>query len=99
MRTAFSVLVQFALFLLTFLVGSLFLHPFGLRTVLVSDAAHTRVFLWDGVLLMLLLYALVLGLEAATRRLRDAAAWSTLALAAAAGAGLALKFGFLTVER
>ncbi len=92
-------LVQFVLFLLTFLVGSLVLHPFRVLTVLSRDAAHTRVFVWDGLLLMLALYGLMVVLGAVTKRLRRMAVGTTLALVLAGVAGLAMKFGFLTSER
>ncbi len=99
MGKVFAAGVQCVLFLLTFLVGSLLLHPFHLTTTLASDAAHTRVFLWDGLLLMLLLYGLVLLLELATKRLRGFGLGTTLALLVAGVAGLAMKFGFLSVDR
>lgn len=99
MGRSVAVIVQFVLFLLTFLVGSLFLHPFGIRTTLASDPAHLRSFQWDGLLLMLVLYVLVLGLEALTRKLRTAALGSTLAVVLAMGAGLLMKFGFVTMDR
>ena len=95
----FLVALQFVLFLLTFLMGSLFLHPFHVTTTLASDSAHSRVFLWDGLLLMLVLYGLVVVLEVATKRLRASGLGTTLALMAAGAAGLAMKFGFLSVDR
>ena len=94
-----AVVVQFGLFLITFLIGSMFLHPFKVQTTLASDAAHLRFFQWDGLLLMVLLYLLVLVLEAVMKRLRSAAVGSTIALALAAALGLAMKFGFVSVDR
>jgi hypothetical protein len=99
MRMLLSVLAQFLLFLATFLVGSLFLHPFHVQTTLASDGAHARFFQWDGVLLMALLFVLVLVLEASMKRLRAAALGSTIAVALAGVLGLAMKFGFVTVDR
>jgi hypothetical protein len=94
-----AVVVQFLLFLLTFLVGSMFLHPFHVQTTLISDAAHVRMFQWDGVLLMVGLYLLVLVLEAVLKRLRTAALGSTIAVALAAVLGLVMKFGFVSLDR
>jgi hypothetical protein len=41
----------------------------------------------------------ILLIEAARKRLRTAASWTTLALVLAAVAGLAMKFGFMTFDR
>ena len=99
MRSFIAGAFQFVLFLATFFLGSFVLHPFGLRTMLRSDDLHTRMFLWDGLLLLGVLYVLVLVLEAVTKRLRGRALRSTVAAALAAAAGLAMKFGFVTVDR
>ena len=99
MRSVILVVLQCVLFLVTFLVGSLFLHPFQVRTTLVSDAAHVRLFQWDGVLLMVLLYGLVLVLEAVMKRLRTAALGSTIAVVVAGALGLMMKLGFVSVDR
>jgi hypothetical protein len=90
--------MQWLLFLFTFALGS-FLPPFHLRQMLAQTPEGTRVFLWDGVVLMLGLYALILGIEAARRRLRSAAPWTTLALVLAGVAGFAARLGFLTIPR
>ena len=99
MRNVLTVFFQFALFLITFLVGSLLLHPFHVQTVLASDAAHVRSFQWDGVLLMATLYLLVLTMEAVMKKLRTAALASTIAVALAGAFGLMMKFGFVSVDR
>ena len=100
MRTFFSVFLQFFLFLVTFALGSFVLHPFHVQTVLgSSDATHVRSFVWDGLLLMLILYALVLVVEALMKRLRGSALWSTLAVALAGVLGLMMKFGFISTDR
>jgi hypothetical protein len=95
MKKLLLTLVQFVLFFVTFAAGS-FLKPLHLRQVLSVTSDGTRVFIWDGVLLMLALFVLLLVIEAARRRLRTAAPWTTLALLLAAAAGFALKLGFLT---
>ncbi len=98
-RNILSCFFQFLLFLITFALGSFILHPFHVQTVLAPDAAHTRTFIWDGVLLMLLLYVLVLLLELALKKLKTAAPWSTLAVLLAGIIGLFMKFGFLSVDK
>ncbi len=58
----------------------------------------SRAFEWDGVLLMLAFFALILLIEALRKRLRSAAPWTTLALALATILGLAMKFGFKDLQ-
>ena len=59
-----------------------------------SQLAAHRFFVWDGLLLALLVYAVVLALEAARKRLRGPGGLTTLALVLALVLGLAMKFGF-----
>jgi len=92
MKRFFAVLLQFLLFLVVFGAGSFAFHPFHLETTL----AGSRSFVWDGVLLMLLVYAVVLLLEVVRKRLRSGGSWTTLALLLAGLAGWAMKFGFVT---
>jgi hypothetical protein len=96
MKNVIAVLFQFFLFLLVFAAGSLLFHPFRLETALAPADGRTRVFLWDGVLLMGLAYGLVLLLAAGRRRLRSAAGAASLALVLAGLVGWMLKFGFIT---
>jgi len=96
-RNILSCFFQFVLFLVTFALGSFVLHPFNVRTALTPDATQTRVFIWDGLLMMLLLYVLVLLLE--LKKAKRAAPWSTLAVLLAGVLGLLMKFGFLSVDR
>lgn len=96
MRNVIVTLLQFILFLLAFLVGSIFYHPFHIETTLPMHDLQTRSFVWDGVVLMLLAYVAVLALEAARKRLKALAIPSTIALLLAALAGYAMKFGFIT---
>jgi hypothetical protein len=84
---------QFLLFLIVFAAGSFFYHPFNVQTAL---AGTGRSFVWDGVLLMLLLYALLMLVAVLRKRLRISLPWTTLALLLAALAGWFLKFGFAT---
>jgi hypothetical protein len=92
MKRFFAVLLQFLLFLVVFGAGSFAFHPFHVETIL----AGSRSFVWDGVLLMLVVYAVVLLLEVLRKRLRSAGPWTTLALLLAGLAGWAMKFGFVT---
>jgi hypothetical protein len=97
MKRAIAVLLQFFLFLLVFAVGSFLVHPFHLQSALAPVEGHSRVFLWDGVLLMLLAYLLILLIQVvARRRLGPSAVGSSLALILAGLAGWVMKFGFLS---
>ena len=93
MKRVFVVLVQSLVFLLVFAVGSFVYHPFHVETAVDGS---TRSFIWDGGLLMLLVYALVLLTELLRKRLRTAGPWTSLALVLAGLAGWAMKFGFVT---
>ncbi len=98
MKKVIYTLLQFVLFLLAFFVGSFVFHPFHAQSALAMRELHTRSFVWDGVLLMLIAYGFVLLIEAAARRLSSWAAASTIALLLASLVGYALKFGFITHE-
>jgi hypothetical protein len=96
MKKAIAVLLQFLLFLVLFAAGSFALHPFHVQTTLAPVDGRSRVFLWDGVLLMLVAYVLILLLEAARKRLFRSGLGTTLALILAGLAGWMLKFGFIS---
>jgi hypothetical protein len=95
MKKIILTVLQLILFLLVFFVGSI-LPPFHLEHVLIATPGFTRIFVADGLLLMLIVYALILLIEGLTKRLRTAAPWTTLAVILAAAFGLMMKFGFLT---
>ena len=95
MKKAIVTAVQLGLFLLVFLAGSFF-PLFHLEHVLIATPGFTRIFVADGLLLMLVLYVLIVLVEAFTRRLRTAAPWTTAAFVLAAIFGFMMKFGFLT---
>lgn len=104
-RSLFT-LLQFVLFLFAFAVGPLLplvallaLHTLHSPSIITKWANGTRGFQWDGVLLMLALFALILLIEALRKRFRSAAPWTALALALATIAGLAMKFGFLSFDQ
>ncbi|MDE3103838.1 MAG: hypothetical protein KGK08_01565 [Acidobacteriota bacterium] len=100
MKRVFSILLQFLLFFLVFAAGS-FARPFRLQTTLdgATSAAVSRFFIWDGLLLMLAIYFILLLIQAARKRFSTAAPWTTLALVLAGGLGLALRLGFITHDR
>lgn len=96
MKKALLTFLQFLLFILTFAAGS-FLTPLHIRQVLSTSPDGTHVFIWDGLLLMTLLLALILLLEQARGHIRTAARWTAIAFILAAVAGFALKLGFMTL--
>ena len=96
MKKFLSTFLQFFLFLLTFAIGS-FAHPFNLRWGLtVTTPTVTRYFVPDGLLLMVILFVLILIMEALMKRLRTFAPWTTLAFVLAGIVGFAMKLGFIT---
>ena len=88
-------ILKFLLFLIVFAAGSFF-PPFHIEHVLAITPDGTRIFIWDGVVLMIILLVLLLLIEAARKRLRSSGPWTIAAFALAAIAGYAAKFGFLT---
>jgi hypothetical protein len=98
MKKILGTIAQFVLFFVTFAVGS-FLVPLHLRQVLSTTPQGTRIFIWDGVVLMIALFVLILVIEAVRKRIAAAGAWTTIAFLLAAAAGFAAKLGFLTIER
>jgi hypothetical protein len=96
MKRAFAILAQFLLFLFVDAAGSIFYHPFHIESSLSGTAVAQRSFVWDGVILMSLLYGLLLAIAALRKRIGSAAPDSTVALVLAAVAGYLMKFGFVT---
>jgi hypothetical protein len=97
MKRVLSGLLQFILFLLVFAVGS-FLPGAHLLLPMWSVSAGTgRIFVYDGLVLMLALYVLILLIAAARKRLPVAWPTSTVAFVVALLLGLLAKFGFKTV--
>ena len=88
-------ILQFLLFFIAFAVGS-FMTPFKLVHVIAFSPRGSRIFYWDGIIVMLIVYVVILLIEALRKRLRTAAPWTTVALVLATLAGLAVKLGFLT---
>ena len=98
MKRVLFTLLQFVLFLFLFAIGGV-LPLFRLPSVITRWADGTRGFQWDGILLMLALFVLILLIEALRKRIRYAAPWTALALALAAILGLVMKFGFMSFDR
>lgn len=86
--------LQFALFLLLFFVGSVILPPFGILPEKVIAMGDHRVFVYDGLVLALLVYLLLLGVEAARKMVRTSGVRTTVAFVVAVVLGLLMKFGF-----
>ena len=96
MKRAVSIVLQFILFLVVFFFGWLLTGLNKLPTLSIPIGPG-RVFVYDGVLLMLGVYALILLIAVARKRLHTAWPNSTLALALAIILGLAMKFGFKSI--
>jgi len=95
MKKAILTIFQFVLFLIVFAAGSFF-PPFHFEHVLIVTPGFTRIFVADGLVLMVALYVLIVFVEVMRKRLRTAAPSTTLAVILAAVLGLMMKFGFLT---
>ena len=96
MKRILSVVLQLILFLVVFLVGSL-LPAANFLPMLSVSAGAGRVFVYDGVLLMLALYVLILLIAVARRKIYVAWPNPTLAVILALILGLAMKFGFKSI--
>ncbi len=96
MKRVLSVILQFILFLVVFFVGSL-LPAFNVLPQFSFSIGPGRVFVYDGMLLTLALYILILLIAAARKRIHLAWPNSTIALVLAVILGLAMKFGFKSI--
>ncbi len=95
MKSVLFALLKFFLFLIVFAAGS-FLPPFHIEHALNVTPDGTRMFIWDGVLLMTLLFGVILLIEALRKRISSSGPWTAAAFVVAGIAGYALKLGFLT---
>jgi hypothetical protein len=95
MKNVLFALLKFFLFLIAFAAGS-FLPPFHIEHVLSVTPDGTRIFIWDGILLMTLLFVVILLIEALRKRLAASGPWTAAAFVLAGIAGYAAKLGFLT---
>lgn len=90
----FAVL-KFLMFLLVFFALTL-AEPFHVERVLGSTPEGTRIYVLDGFLSMTALFAIVLGIETARKRINSTGPWTVVAYVLAAVVGYAWKFGFAT---
>jgi hypothetical protein len=98
MKRLLSIILQFILYLLAFAAGSVLLPALHLLPALSFRIGPGRVFVYDGILLMLAFYALILLIATARKRIPAALANATLAWVLAFAVGLFyLKFGFKSV--
>jgi len=107
MKTALSIigqLILFAFFLAIFfgggILGMFHLDPFGSPHWFISHPTltSTRYFIPSGLLLMTILWLIVVGIEAAAKKLKSAALWTTVAYVAALILGLILKFPWVQTD-
>jgi hypothetical protein len=97
MKRVLSGVLQFILFLLVFAVGSFLPGAHLLLPIWSVSAGAGRIFVYDGLVLMIALYVLILLIAAVRRRLPIAWPTSTVALILALALGLLAKFGFKTI--
>jgi hypothetical protein len=101
MKKTLLIVLQFAIFLVIFAVGS-FMSPFHLHWQLTNSTTPdltvrtVRYFVPDGLILMLVFYLFLILMQLLTKRFLKAAPWTTLALLLAATCGYAMKLGFIT---
>ena len=86
--------LQVMLFLLVFAAGSVFLPFLPFLPVLQVITSPGHAFVYDGLLLAVLLWLVILAVEAARQRLREAGLLTTAALVVAVLLGLVMRFGF-----
>ena len=86
--------LQTILFLLLFALGSVFLPFLPFLPVLQVVTSPGHAFVYDGLLLALIVWLLIVVVEAVRKRLREAGLLTTVALAVAVVLGLAMRFGF-----
>src|SRR5271163_1977219 len=87
MKNVIYTILKLVLFLFVFFVGSFF-PPFHFEHVLIATPGSARIFIADGLLLMVALYILIVLIEVLRKRLRTSVPWTTLALVLATALGL-----------
>ena len=96
MKKTLSAIGQFILFLLVFLAGSL-ANPMHLKwSVTHPTLTSTRYFVPDGLIFMIVLYVVILLIEALRKRLLASGLWTTGAFFFALILGFLAKFGSVT---
>ena len=96
MKRVLSIVLQFILYLVVFGAGSL-LPAFGTLPTWSIPTGPGRIFVYDGLLLVILVYILILLISAVRKRIAVALPNATIALALAIVLGLIMKFGFKSV--
>lgn len=91
---AVLVVLQTLLFLLLFAAGSFLLPFFPSVPAWQIQTGPGRAFVLDGAVLAVVVYLLILLIEAARKRLRGPGGLTTLSLVLALALGFAMKFGF-----
>ena len=97
MKTAFAILLQFLLFLAVFAAGIVVgvFDPLQLKWFVTHPTlTTTRYFAPDGLILTLLLYFVILAIQAARKTIRRASLHTTIALVLALVVGFYFHFGF-----
>jgi hypothetical protein len=97
MKRIFSGLLQFILFLLVFAVGSFLPGAHLLLPMMSIPAGAGRIFVYDGLLLMIGLYVFILLIAAARKRIAIALPTTSAAFLLALVLGLLAKFGFKSI--
>jgi hypothetical protein len=95
MKIVLAVL-QFLLFLALFFIGSI-APALGLLPLKTIGAGYGRVFVVDGLLMMVLVFLFILFIESVRKRLRSSGGLTTLTFVLALIVGLAMKFGFKSI--
>ncbi|MEI9978349.1 MAG: hypothetical protein WDN23_04995 [Edaphobacter sp.] len=98
MKNVIFAALQFVLFLLVFLVGS-FIPPFHLEYVLLATPGTTRIFIADGLVLMVALFFLILLIQTLRKRIISYGPWTTAAFILATAVGFWMQLGFKSVSR
>ena len=96
MKSVFTIVIQLVLFLAIFFCG-LILTGLNILPTLSIPISPGRVFVYDGMLLMLAIYFFILLIEVLLKRIRSSWLNTTVALSIALILGLAMKFGFKSI--
>ena len=96
MKRVISVVLQTILLLAVFGIGS-FLPAFNMLPMWKMGAGATHDFVLDGLVLMIVLYLIILAIEALQKRLRNSGVLSTIAFVLALILGFAMKLGMVSV--
>ncbi len=97
MKKIISFGLQTMLLLLCSIVGS-FLRPFHVQQITIISPTLTHILVWDGFLLMFLVYVVIILIAALSKRLRSALPLTSLALLVATLLSVVMKLGRITSE-